>query len=190
MARATLMREGRERSADMAARIRRHAGAAALALWAGAAGAGPVSLGFEGYGAGAAPAEMAEDGFRLVTRNLVISGPGKSGDGTDGPHEIEGGMGAPGALAILRDVPFILVSLDWQAEAGAPVIRAEGYLGAHLVAREQFTAREPGYVTFEAGALAGQVIDRLILYPQRDGAGMGALDRVILDTAPEGPGTS
>jgi hypothetical protein len=34
------------------------------------------------------------------------------------------------------------------------------------------------------------VIDRLILYPQRDGAGMGALDRVILDTAPKGPGMS
>ncbi|MGX0904120.1 hypothetical protein ACSSV8_002706 [Roseovarius sp. MBR-79] len=174
----------------MAARVKRHAGAAVLALLAGAAGAGPVSLGFEGYGAGAAPPEMAEDGFRLVTRNLVISGPGKSGDGTDGPHEIEGGMGAPGALAILRDAPFTFVSLDWQAEAGTPVIRAEGYLGAHLVAREQFTSSEAGYVTFEAGALAGQVIDRLILYPQRDGAGMGALDRVILDTAPEGPGMS
>jgi len=99
-------------------------------------------------------------------------------------------MGAPGALAILRDAPFTFVSLDWQAEAGTPVIRAEGYLGPHLVAREQFTARQPSYMTFEAGALAGQVIDRLILYPQRDGAGMGALDRVILDTAPEGPGTS
>lgn len=173
-----------------AATIKRHAGAAALALWTGAAGAGPVSLGFEGYGAGAAPTEMAEDGFRLVTRNLVISGPGKSGDGTDGPHEIEGAMGARGALAILRDAPFILVSLDWQAEAGAPVIVAEGWLGPLLVAREQFATASAAYVTWTPEALAGQAIDRLILYPQRDGAGMGALDRVILDTAPEGPGTS
>ena len=49
---------------------------------------------------------------------------------------------------------------------------------------------QPGFTRFDAGALNGQVIDRLILYPQRDGAGMGALDRVILEDAPEMPETS
>lgn len=179
----------------MTAGRRRRTGAAALALWAGwgvAAGAGPVSLGFEAHGAGTAPVEMAEDGFRIVTRGIVISGPGKSGDGTDGPHEIESAMGARGSLAILRAVPFTLVSLDWQSESGTPVVLAEGYLGTQLVARDRFTSPGPqaGYVTFAADALSGRVIDRLILTPQRDGAGLGALDRVILDTVPELPGTS
>jgi len=155
-----------------------------LCLWTAVAQAGPVSIGFEGPGEGAAPAEMAEDGYRIVTRDAVISGPGKSGDGTDGPNEIEGAMGARGAIAILRSVPFTFVSLDWQAEGGTPEVVAEGYLGEQLVARERFAARETGFVTFDADALAGRVIDRLILYPQRDRRGMGALDRVILDDAP------
>ena len=162
------------------------AGACALGLWTAAAQAGPVSIGFEGPPEGAAPAEMAEDGYRIVTRDAMISGPGKSGDGTDGPNEIEGAMGGHGAIAILRGVPFSLVSLDWQAEGGAPQVVAEGYLGPRLVARDSFVApaREAGFVTFAAGALAGQVIDRLVLYPQRDRRGMGALDRVILGDVP------
>jgi len=160
------------------------AGACALGLWTAAAQAGPVSIGFEGPPEGAAPAGMSEDGYRIVTRDAMISGPGKSGDGTDGPNEIEGAMGGRGAVAILRGVPFAFVSLDWQAEGGAPQVVAEGYLGPDLVARDRFVARGPGFVTFAAGALAGRVIDRLILYPQRDRRGMGALDRVILGDAP------
>jgi len=164
--------------------IRGISGACALCLCAAMAQAGPVSIGFEGPGEGAAPAEMAEDGYRIVTRDAVISGPGKSGDGSDGPNEIEGAMGRRGAVAILRGVPFTFVSLDWQAESGIPELVAEGYLGHDLVARERFVARGAGFATFAAGALDGRVIDRLILYPQRDRRGMGALDRVILDDAP------
>lgn len=167
-------------------------GAALLCLWAVQAAAGPVSIGFEGPAEGAAPSEWVEDGFRIVTRDAVISGPGKSGDGTEGPNEIESAMGTRGAVAILRTSPFTLVSLDWQSEGGAPVILAEGYLGAELVAREQFVAPGPeaGFVTFAARALAGQAIDRLILYPQRGPGGMGALDRVVLDAPAEPPETS
>lgn len=160
------------------------AGAAGLCLWAATAQAGPVSIGFEGPPEGAAPTEMAEDGYRIVTRDAMISGPGKSGDGTDGPTEIEGAMGGRGAVAILRDLPFTFVSLDWQSEGGAPEVVAEGYFGPQLVAQDRFVSRETGFVTFTANALAGQVIDRLILYPQRDRQGLGALDRVILDDAP------
>ena len=161
-------------------------GAAMLCLWAAVAQAGPVSIGFEGPGAGAAPPEMAEDGYRIVTREAVMSGPAKSGDGTDGPNEIESVMGARGAIAILRDVPFTFVSLDWQSEGGAPRVVAEGYLGQRLVARDSFATSGAGFATFPAKALAGRTIDRLILYPQRNGAGMGALDRVILDEVPQG----
>ena len=157
-----------------------------LCLWAAAAQAGPVSIGFEGPGEGVAPVETTEDGFRIVTRDAMISGPGKSGDGTDGPNEIEGTMGGRGAIAILRDVPFTFVSLDWQAESGAPRIVAEGYLGAEMVARDSFATCGAGFATFPAKALSGRVIDRLILYPQRDHTGMGALDRVILDEVPQG----
>ena len=157
-----------------------------LCLWAAMTQAGPVSIGFEGPGEGAAPPEMTEDGYRIVTRDAVMSGPGKSGDGTDGPNEIESVMGARGAIAILRDVPFTFVSLDWQSEGGAPRVVAEGYLGPNLVARDSFAASGARFATFPAEALAAQIIDRLILYPQRDGAGMGALDRVILDEVAEG----
>ncbi len=163
---------------------KRVAGAGALCLWAAMASAGPVSIGFEGVPEGVAPPEMAEDGYRIVTRDAMISGPGKSGDGSDGPNEIEGAMGGRGAIAILRDGLFTFVSLDWQAESGVPEVVAEGYLGPQLVARERFAARGARFVTFAAGALKGRGIDRLILYPQRDGRGMGALDRVILDDAP------
>lgn len=166
------------------------AGAAMLCLWAAVAQAGPVSIGFEGPGEGAAPPEMTEDGYRIVTRDAVISGPTKSGDGTDGPNEIESVMGGRGAVAILRDVPFSFVSLDWQSEGGAPRVVAEGYLGPQFVARDSFVAMTPDYTTFAAGALAGQIIDRLILMPQRDRAGMGALDRVILDEVPQGAPSS
>lgn len=157
-----------------------------LYLCAAGAQAGQVSIGFEGLGEGAAPVETEEDGYRIVTRDTVISGPAKSGDGTDGPNEIESVMGARGAIAILRNVPFTFVSLDWQSEGGAPRIVAEGYLGAKMVARDSFAASGAGFVTFPAAALAGQVIDRLILTPQRNRAGMGALDRVILDEVPQG----
>ena len=158
--------------------------ATALCLGAAQAQAGPVSIGFEGPPDGPAPTEMAEDGYRIVTRDAMISGPGKSGDGTDGPGEIEGAMGGRGAVAILRGVPFTFVSLDWQSEGGAPRVMVEGYLGQRLVAQDRFATRDTGFVTFAANALAGQVIDRLILYPQRDRQGLGALDRVILDDAP------
>lgn len=170
----------------------RYAGAALLWLWAAQAVAGPVSIGFDGPGEGAAPPEWSEDGFRIVTRDAMISCPGKSGDGTDGPNEIEAAMGTRGAVAILRAAPFALVSLDWQSESGAPGITVEGYLGPHLVARERHVAPGPeaGFVTFGAGALAGQAIDRLILYPQRGSGGMGALDRVVLDAPAEPPETS
>jgi len=101
-------------------------------------------------------------------------------------------MGRRSGIAILRDAPFTFVSLDWQSESGAPAVVVEGYLGDLLVAGARFVAdpAQPGFKRFEAGALSGQVIDRLILYPQRDGAGMGALDRVILEDAPEMPETS
>jgi hypothetical protein len=164
--------------------IRGISGACALWLCAAMAQAGPVSIGFEGAEAGAAPAEMAEDGYRIVTRDAMISGPAASGDGTDGPNEIEAAMGRRGAIAILRGVPFTLVSLDWQSEGGAPRVVAEGYLGQTLVAQDRFITGNTGFVTFAAQALAGKVIDRLILYPQRDRQGLGALDRVILDDAP------
>jgi hypothetical protein len=154
--------------------------------------AGQVSIGFEAAGEGPAPAEMPEDGYRIVTRDMMISSPAKSGNGTDGPNEIESAMNTRGAVAILRDAPFTFVSLDWQTETGAPQVVVEGYLGEMLVARDRFVARGPHdvFTTHLADALAGQVIDRLILYPQRDNSGMGALDRVILEDAPALPETS
>lgn len=155
-----------------------------LCLGAALARAEPASIGFEGPPEGAAPPEMTEDGYRIVTRDAMISGAARSGDGTDGPTEIEGAMGGRGAIAILRGTPFAFVSLDWQSEGGAPEVVAEGYLGPQLVARDRFVTRSAGFVTFAAESLAGQVIDRLILYPQRDRLGLGALDRVILDDAP------
>lgn len=167
-------------------------GLACLWLMASAAEAGQVSIGFEGPGEGPAPIEMPEDGYRVVTRDMMISSPTKSGNGSDGPNEIESAMNTRGAVAILRDAPFVFVSLDWQTETGAPQVVVEGYLGEMLVARDRFVARgsHDAFTTHHAGALAGQIIDRLILYPQRDASGMGALDRVILEDASELPETS
>lgn len=167
-------------------------GLACLWLLAAPAQAGQVSVGFEGPGEGPAPTEMSEDGYRVVTRDMMISSPAKSGNGTDGPNEIESAMNTRGAVAILRAAPFTFVSLDWQTESGAPQVVLEGYLGEVMVARDRFVARglHDVFTTHLADALAGQVIDRLILYPQRDGSGMGALDRVILEDAAELPETS
>ncbi|GAW32991.1 hypothetical protein RA2_00026 [Roseovarius sp. A-2] len=169
-----------------------HSGILGLCLCAAVARAEQASIGFEGPGEGPAPQKMQEDGYRIVTRNAMISTAEKSGDGTDGANEIEGTMGQRGGIAILRDAPFTFVSLDWQSERGAPEVQVEGYLGDLLVAGDRFVAdlAQPGFTRFDAGALKGQVIDRLILYPQRDGAGMGALDRIILEDAPEMPETS
>ncbi|WP_040650278.1 MULTISPECIES: hypothetical protein [unclassified Roseovarius] len=163
-----------------------------LWLMASPAQAGQVSIGFEGPGEGQAPTEMPEDGYRVVTRDMMISSPAKSGNGTDGPNEIESAMNTRGAVAILRVAPFTFVSLDWQTETGAPQVVVEGYLGEQLVARDRFVARgsHDVFTTHMANALTGQVIDRLILYPQRDGSGMGALDRVVLEDAAELPETS
>ncbi|WP_417727133.1 hypothetical protein [Roseovarius sp.] len=161
-------------------------------LSATAAHAGQVSIGFEGPGEGKAPVEMPEDGYRIVTRDIMISSAAKSGDGTDGPNEVESEMNARGAIAVLRETPFTFISLDWQSETGAPQIVVEGYSGAVMVARDRFVARGigTGFSTFAADALRGHSIDRLILYLQRDGSGMGALDRVILEDAAELPETS
>jgi hypothetical protein len=190
MAGATLGPKGNFRTGLM--RLLLHSGILGLCLCAGMARAEQASIGFEGPGEGPAPQEMQEDGYRIVTRNAMISTAEKSGDGTDGPTEIEGAMGQRSGIAILREASFTLVSLDWQSERGAPEVQAEGYLGDLLVAGDRFVAdpAQPGFTRFDAGALKGQVIDRLILYPQRDGAGMGALDRVILEDAPEVPETS
>jgi hypothetical protein len=190
MAGATLRPKGDFRTGLM--RLLLHSGILGLCLCTGMARAEQASIGFEGPVEGPAPQEMQEDGYRIVTRNAMISTAEKSGDGTDGPTEIEGGMGQRSGIAILRDAPFTFVSLDWQSERGTPAVQVEGYLGDLLVAGDRFIAdpAQPGFTRFDAGALNGQVIDRLILYPQRDGAGMGALDRVILEDAPEMPETS
>ena len=116
-------------------------GLACLWLMASVAEAGQVSIGFEGSGEGPAPIEMPEDGYRIVTRDMMISSPIKSGNGSDGPNEIESAMNTRGAVAILRDAPFTFVSLDWQTETGAPQVVVEGYLGSALVARDRFVAR-------------------------------------------------
>lgn len=163
-----------------------------LFFWVAAAQAEQVSIGFEGPGEGPAPAEMPEDGYRIVTRGLTVSTAAKSGDGTDGPTEIESLMGTRGLAEITRaGRPFVFASLDWQAESGAPGVIVEGYFGDLLVGREQFVLPAPGgFVTFAAEVLAGQVLDRLRILPQRDRGGMGALDRVILEDAPEASETS
>lgn len=167
-------------------------GVACLWLMASVAEAGQVSIGFEGPQEGPAPIEMPEDGYRVVTRDMMISSARKSGNGSDGPNEIESAMNTRGAVAILRDAPFTFVSLDWQTETGAPQVVVEGYLGSVLVARDRFVARGTydTFTTHPAEALQGQLIDRLILYPQRDNRGMGALDRVILEDAAPLPETS
>lgn len=161
-------------------------------LWATAAQAERVSIGFEGPGEGRAPAEMTEDGYRIAMQGMMVSTAAKSGDGTDGPTEVESLMGARGQVEITRPGrPFVFVSLDWQAESDAPGVIVEGYSGDLLVGREHFVLAGPGgFVTFGAEALAGQVLDRLRILPQRDRGGMGALDRVILEDAPEASETS
>ena len=71
-------------------RLLLQSGILGLCLCAGMAGAEQASIGFEGPPEGPAPQEMQEDGYRIVTRNAMISTAEKSGDGTDGPTEIEG----------------------------------------------------------------------------------------------------
>lgn len=167
-----------------------------VCLWlsAGAAVAGQVSIGFEGPAEGPAPEQMPEDGYSITTRDMMVSSLMKSGDGTDGANEIESAMNKRGGIEILRDAPFSFVSLDWQAENGAPTVTATGYYGDTLLGTEEFHlpagAAVGAFVTFEADALSGQVLDRLLLYPQRDSGGMGALDRVILEDVAELPETS
>lgn len=167
-----------------------------VCLWlsVGAAAAGQVSIGFEGPPEGPAPDQMPEDGYSVITRDMMISSAVKSGDGTDGANEIESTMNKRGGIEILRDAPFRFVSLDWQAENGAPTVTVTGYYGDTPLGTEDFHlpagAAAGAFVTFEAKALSGQVLDRLLLYPQRDSGGMGALDRVILEDAAELPETS
>lgn len=163
-----------------------------LGLWAATAQAEAVSIGFEGPGEGPAPAEMPEDGYQIAMRGMMVSTAAKSGDGTDGPTEVESLMAARGLAEITRPGrPFVFVSLDWQAESGAPGVIVEGYWGDLLVGRDQFALPGAGgFVTFSAEALAGQVLDRLRILPQRDRGGMGALDRVILEDAPVAGETS
>lgn len=163
-----------------------------LIIWALSAQAERVSIGFEGPGEGPAPAEMPEDGYRIGMPGMTVSTVAKSGDGTDGPTEVESLMGARGQAEITRPGrPFVFVSLDWQAESGGPGVIVEGYSGDLLVGREHFVLADPGgFVTFAAEALAGKVLDRLRILPQRDRGGMGALDRVILEDAPEASETS
>ncbi|NCQ25261.1 MAG: hypothetical protein GW798_12595 [Roseovarius sp.] len=163
-----------------------------LFLFATAAQAERVSIGFEGPGEGLAPAEMLEDGYRIGMQGITVSTAARSGDGTDGPTEIESLMGVRGVAEITRPGrPFVFVSLDWQSESGTPDVIVEGYSGELLVGREHFVLPgRGGFVTFVADALAGQGLDRLRILPQRDRGGMGALDRVILEDAPEAGETS
>jgi len=171
--------------------------AAILASWvlATPALAERASIGFEGPGDGPAPAEMPEDGFSVATRNMMISSVAKSGDGTDGANEVESVMNMRGGVMIQRPgAPFQFISLDWQSEKGEPSVVVEGYFGDVLIGTEKFTlpqsAAEGGFVTFRANALAGVALDQLVLYPQRNRRGMGALDKVVLDDAPEAIDTS
>lgn len=156
---------------------------AAVCLFAGPALSGPVSLGFEGPLNGPAPADMSEDGFTVTTSNMAISSPEKSGDGTDGPNEIESRMSARGQITITRPgAPFRFVSLDWQAEDRTATVIVRGFLNGTEVASDRFTSQGPsGFVTFHADALSGAALDRLEIFPQRNPLGMGALDAVILD---------
>ena len=172
------------------------AGLVALVVSASVASADRVSIGFEGPDEGPAPKTMTEDGYVIVTREMMISTSRKSGDGTDGPNEVESVMGGRGAIAIMRPdgAPFVFVSLDWQAEDGAPSISAEGYDGDIKVGADRFSltrdAAGKGFVTFGAEGLRGKLITRLFLFPQRNSLGLGALDRVILDDPAALPGTS
>ena len=168
-----------------------------LGIWAlsTSALAERVSIGFEGPGEGPAPAEMPEDGYLVATRNMMISSAEKSGDGTDGPNEMESMMNIRGGVMIPRPgAPFQFISLDWQSEKGAPSVVVEGYFGDVLIGTEKFTlpqsAAEGGFVTFLANALAGVALDQLVFYPQRNRLGMGALDKVVLDEPPEAIDTS
>lgn len=154
-----------------------------------------VSIGFEGPGDGPAPTEMPEDGYMVTTRNMMISSAAKSGDGTDGTNEIESVMNARGGVMIQRPgAPFQFISLDWQSEKGEPSVVVEGYFGDVLIGTEKFTlpqsAAEGGFVTFHANLLAGMTLDQLVLYPQRNRLGMGALDKVVLDEPSEAIDTS
>ena len=172
------------------------AGLLALGLCAGMASADRVSIGFEGPDEGPAPKTMTEDGYVIVTRDMMISTALKSGDGTDGPTEVESVMGGRGAIAFMRPdgAPFVFVSLDWQAEGSAPSISAEGYDGDIKVGADRFSLTQDavgkGFVTFRAEGLRGKPVTRLFLFPQRNGLGLGALDRVILEDAPALPDTS
>lgn len=155
----------------------------------------PASIGFEGPGDGPAPSEMPEDGFLVATRNMMISSAAKSGDGTDGANEIESVMNMRGGVMIQRPgKPFQFISLDWQSEKGEPSVVVEGYFGDVLIGTEKFTlpqsAAQDGFITFRANVLAGVALDQLVLYPQRNRLGMGALDKVVLDDAPEAIDTS
>ncbi len=154
-----------------------------------------VSIGFEGPGEGPAPTQMPEGGYIVATRNMMISSAAKSGDGTDGANEIESVMNTRGGVMIQRpDAPFQFISLDWQSEKGEPSVVVEGYFGNVLMGTETFTlsqsAAQGGFVTFRADALTGLALDQLVLYPQRNRLGMGALDKVVLDEAPEAIDTS
>jgi hypothetical protein len=90
--------------------------------------------------------------------------------------------------------PFQFISLDWQSEKGEPSVVVEGYFGDVLIGTEKFTlpqsAAQDGFITFRANVLAGVALDQLVLYPQRNRLGMGALDKVVLDDAPEAIDTS
>ncbi|SLN51071.1 hypothetical protein PEL8287_02679 [Roseovarius litorisediminis] len=148
--------------------------------------AGPVSIGFEGPPEGPAPTDMSEDGYTIVAKNMAISSSLKSGDGTDGSNEIESIMGANGTLTITRPgVPFRFVSLDWQAENATATIRVQGFRNGKEVAIDTYTVTGPsGYIHFRAEALSGATLDKLVIHPQRDQLGVGALDAVVLDEAP------
>lgn len=104
-------------------------------------------------------------------------------------------MNTRGGVMIQRpDAPFQFISLDWQSEKGEPSVVVEGYFGNVLMGTETFTlsqsAAQGGFVTFRADALTGLALDQLVLYPQRNRLGMGALDKVVLDEAPEAIDTS
>ena len=153
-----------------------------VCLSAPAAYAGQVSIGFEGPGEGRAPTDLSEDGYVVMATNMSISSLAKSGDGTDGPNEIERSAGTEGYLTITRpDAPFRFVSLDWQSENASPAVLVMGYLNGALVGADSFVTRPSAFTTFLANKLAGQTLDKLIIYPQRDGGGAGALDAVVLD---------
>ena len=79
-------------------------------------------------------------------------------------------------------------SIDWQREYGGnPFITVQGLLSGPAVASDTFSTSSFSYSTFGASALAGQPIDTLIIYADRDFAAGGSFDNVVLDdvTVPE-----